>query len=358
MRLVFLFATLCVFFGACKPSPKAKSGSLQLTELQKASLVRAAEFLASLQRSDGSITIGTHETSDSVIGQTGYALRALALVESEFGGYEKQITAGREYVLRRAQKDGLYKYKDFLPADLDDTTAALAALGRLDRRETVAIEKAIDTILRLQSADGGLRTWLLSDAEFKRMGIDASKLRLAEAHAEVMAYFFEFLHSFAAERYEKNIDLAAAYIVKQQDKTGAWKTTWYRSEFYAMNRVLRFLTSVPRLNQKYYAQIGRALAYVQKNMKNKVGVLDTAFSIGMLCAAAAKAKEQLDTQTTRLISLQGASGDWHAEPFFFLDINQRDKKPEEIIYIESELYSTALAIENLMLSYRARAINR
>lgn len=348
---------ICLVFGlilfvACAPRKNTKPSLLGLTQAETAQLLRAGEYLKSLQRPDGAITApGT--SSDSAVGQTGYALGALSLIEAEFGGFEKTLSEGRRFLLTQVEKDGLWKYQKFLPADLDDTTAALTGLGREAEVEKAAIEKGIQNILRLQTTDGGLRTWLIDDAAIEKLGPNAAAFRVAEPHAEVMSYFFEFLHRWDAPRFKTPVEAAAAFVASRQEKSGAWKTVWYRSDDYAINRAIRLLTATPALAEKHRVHIATARNYVLKN-DTSAALLDKTFAVGTLSAMPGANISALTQRVAEVVNRQQANGSWPAEPFFFLDIAQRGKLPQDIIYIQSELYSTALVIENLMLFYRAR----
>lgn len=365
-RAVFLLSSMTVMVPLLRCGDKGRNvthskSNLSLDQISR--LKRAADFLVSLQKPDGSFTANTEENADSAIGQTGYAIRALNLIHAEIGGFDNTLEAGRRFLVQRVEKDGLWKYKPFLPADLDDTTAALAALDGTNAEQRALAEKGIAAVLRLQEPTGALRTWLVTSEMVTAMGLNANAFHITEVHPEVMGYFFGFLALWRNPRFQSQIDSAADYLAQQQQTDGSWKTTWYRSELYSVYRVVSLLAFDDSTRKRYIKNLNLAAKFISQKqhasgacgIKEERSVLDTAFCLGALTFISGSSVPQLERAAAYLQSAQRSNGAWPTESFFFLDISQRNRSKGEKIYIGNELYSTATVVESLLRYYRFSA---
>ncbi|MBS0616641.1 MAG: hypothetical protein JSR44_00520 [Spirochaetes bacterium] len=354
---IFLSASAC----------RDKSGKISqqptwLTRVELEDVRKTGVFLSSLQRSDGAIVDTVQNPADSAIAQTGYALRLLVEIDSYTGGFTETISRGRSFLFRHAEPNNLWKYKPFLPADLDDTTAAFASLAGGDAAQGQMSEACARTVLAFQEQGGALRTWLIDERDFQTLGLKIVDFRIAEAHPEVMAYFFHALLSSKLSGFSAAIDSAAQYAGRTQQRDGSWKTVWYRNDLYAVYRVHRFL-SQEKYRFQYARNLRAAEAYVigarlsdgTWGQDQKSCILDTAFALEILRNSPRTIKKDLDQAMHFLLSKRNNAGGWPPEPFFYLDISQRVKTSGKV-FIGSTIYSTVIATESLLRYYYSRAV--
>lgn len=354
----FLFCGLTLAY--CKePVEKHSPAPTRLSQMQLDQLRRGADFLTGKQQADGHFNAGLTNDPDSAIAQTGYALRSLVALRGELGtAYAAPVERGRTWVVGRAGRDGLWKYKPFLPADLDDTTNAMTTLDRESPAQRALLQQGITSVLQLQRPNGEIPTWLMAADQLASLGEKTKTLRLADADAEVMAFFFEYIQGFDNSAYQKNIETAARFIAAKQERNGRWKTAWYHNDLYSTYRALRFFASQPGLSTRYKKHIDAGLGFIsQSRLKDgtwgsvKSRILDTALCVGIL--GVFKAGKETEAAVAFLSAAQQANGGWPAEPFFFLDIQERDKPAADRKFIGNELYTTSIVVENLLLHYQS-----
>lgn len=341
---------LCVLLWRCRE--KAVLPAPGEIGVSKQELVqRGVQFLLHLQRADGAI-VSTASPSDSPVGQTAYALRALLLAGGSDPAIQNAIQKAREFLLKSVEPSGLWRYQPFLPPDLDDTTAALSVFSSANSEERALRHKTIRAVLAFQNHNGSLPTWLSDAAALQKLGFSKQQFPIAEVHPEVMAYFFASLAREEEKLFDHERQRAAQYVLSQQQPAGNWKTTWYRSDLYATYRVHHFLSAFS--GPQFAEAARRAENYVLK-MQRKDGtwgkespsILDTAFALLVVKRTAAATPNRLARAWEFLMNAQEQNGAWRAEPFFFLDLSQRQsgKAP---VFIGNELYSTAIALEAVL----------
>jgi len=367
MGLSLLRVLVCVLIIMQIYSCRAKSEKkirqppwLSKTELEE--VKKTGLFLASLQRSDGAIADSTQNPADSAIAQTGYTLRLLAEIDSYTGGFAETLSRGRSFLVRQTESNNLWKYKPFLPADLDDTTAAFSSLAEGDAAQRQLSEACAKSVLAFQEQGGALRTWLTTEHDLHALGLKAGDFRISEAQPEVMAYFFHALTTSKLYGFSAALDKAAQYVAHTQQRDGSWKTVWYRNDLYAVYRVHRFL-SQGEYKFQYAQNLRAAEAYVFASRlgdgtwgkDQKSSVLDTAFALEILRNSPRITKNELDRALHFLLSRRNIVGGWPSEPFFYLDIAQRAKTSGKV-FIGSTIYSTVIATESLLRYYYSRAV--
>ncbi|GAB4440791.1 MAG: hypothetical protein OHK0011_23280 [Turneriella sp.] len=259
-----------------------------------------------------------------------------------------------QFLRQNRRHDALWQYQPFLPPDLDDTTAALSAFPAEQEQFSAERMRTIEAVLNFQSADGGLQTWLIAPDELRKYGYSGEKFPVAEIHSEVMAYFFAALSPTERKRYSVQVGRAANYLLARQKANGSWSTVWYRSDLYATFRVYSFLFSVCGKDSKCQAALARAERFVLGRQKEDgswgekdASVLDTAFALLVLCQSHPCTESRLARAWDFLYSKQRPDGAWPAEPFFFLDLSQREQT-QAPRFIGSELYSTSIVIAALL----------
>jgi len=325
------------------------------TDARSHAIVRAAEFLLNQQRTDGAFFSTGQQGDDSPVASTGYAMLALQRAQKVHSLPEEKLHKARSFLLQQQGDDFFWRYKPFLPGDLDDTAAAIGALAQNQRAGGAMSEPklsaAIRAVFALQSSDGGLPTWLVPA---QNAGAPTAKPGFpATADAEVMAFFLWVIGD--VPEFKRQITSAGKLILRAQRRDGFYHSAWYRNELYATYRVQQFLHTYREkspqamLASNRAAHAAAAWLNASARKENLSSNLDRAFALSILQWGWKKEKfcAQYAPRLQDLLRSQNSDGSWPAEPLFLTEIGQKSAPPHERKYITSSIYTTALMLEML-----------
>jgi squalene cyclase len=336
----YLCCLIIVFLSFCRRAEKPAT-------IQPTSAVqRGVKFLLQQQREDGAIFAGANEAEDSAVASTAYAILACLRALPPEALPAERIARAQAYLLAQQSPEGLWRYKPFLPPDLDDTAAAIGALGfpNVLRQEA---QRAIEAVFALQQPNGSIPTWLIEKQTSVTPATNYESF-VGMADPEVVAFFLTQIA--AAENNSARVLAAAGYLVQQLPESGLYKSRWYSNPYYATFRVAQALLLLEPSGQKYE----RTLLALQKRVlreraqwDSEGSVLSRAFALGILHSTRVNVCEAHQKSYQAIIAAQGSDGSWPPEALFLTDSSQLLKGVSERRSIASALYSTALIVEIL-----------
>jgi len=332
----------------CRESPAPINTA---TDAKKHAIVRAAEFLLNQQRTDGAFFSTGQQGDDSPVASTGYAMLALQQAQKVHALPEEKLHKARSFLLQQQGDNFFWRYKPFLPGDLDDTAAAIGALahgGAISEPKSI---RAVENIFALQNRDGSLPTWLVPVKNAKAP--TANTTFPTKGDAEVTAFFLWVIGDH--KQYGKAIEAAEKFILRAQRRDGLFDSAWYRNALYATYRVQQFLHTYREkspqamLASNRAAHAAAAWLNASARKENLSSNLDRAFALSILQWGWKKEKfcAQYAPRLQDLLRSQNADGSWLAEPLFLTEIGQKSAPPHERKYITSSIYTTALMLEVL-----------
>jgi squalene-hopene/tetraprenyl-beta-curcumene cyclase len=157
--------------------------------------------------------------------------------------FEDLLSGELAYLKKKVKRDqtGGWSYYPSIPevaADADDLGQILQLFVRLGERESIGafFNKPISVLLKdRMHQDGGIETWIIPkdsvQAEHKRQET-YNAIWGSGPDAEVMANFLYGLCLYDYNKYKKEINRGAKYLINRMEKEGYWKSKWYYGPYY------------------------------------------------------------------------------------------------------------------------------
>lgn len=230
------------------------------------------------------------------------------------------LKRGARYLASMRQENSFWNFETPLPADLDDTAAALMALQEVGYGDWTSIG---DLIARRQKRDGSFETWLLAEAAPSTLLHSNPKT----VDIEVVAATLRALLRIDRRRYEEVLARGAEYLTRQYP--AHWEPAWYFSPLYAGYQAGSFLLEwdseryrdlLLEYRQRLLASQNRNGSWGEKDTGNP---LETAFVIIFLShyppsLYSQQAAESMARGIRFLLQEQRPDGSWEKAPFFSL----------------------------------------
>lgn len=238
-----------------------------------------------------------------------------------------------------------------LPPDLDSLAAATRLFARTARQHLPLVEHPIRHALAVADADGGIRTWIVSDendpAALKRMRRGVRWHWGDTVDIEVCARFYLALHTMDPRRFATEIQRGAAFVASRQTLSGCWDATWYAGDVYGTALCHQLLTETGHAAVADRARTALAgLEYDTGGWGSWQPVpLDTAIALNSVI------REHPRSRTERAVSFllqyQNPDGSWPGTPWIKMEVGRALGRIQRTITWQSDTVTTAFALRAL-----------
>lgn len=237
-----------------------------------------------------------------------------ALIDAHVAGFCNQeiIEKGITWLLTQQDINGLWKFRDIVPPDSDESGIAAVAMMTHNSNQTPLI-KTMEQFSKYQAANGVFPLWLNETLSNVTQTYDLDQ-------TSVVLYSM-FL--FNSTKYSTNLSQGVDFIKNNQTIEGYWNCTYYYGPYYGTFISVRLLSAFGNSS----IQLERSFQFLINSQHNDWGwgrdslsnPLDTAFAI---LALTYLQKNGFDAHyymvrgVNYLINTQFSNGSWAVVPFW------------------------------------------
>jgi squalene cyclase len=287
----------------------------------RTSIQRAQAFLLERRAPDGLwrdfLTLAG--TSDEWVS----AFVAHALAESDVA--QGDLLPSSKALLYRQRWNGGWSYNRRVPPDCDSTAWALIASGMAPIWKPSSMAHAVAYVKQHQILpDGGFATYAAEDGIDRYIG--AAEQNIVQGwlttHTCVTGVALQALLLHGEPRSSDTVRSAIAYLLREQDPNGTWRSYWWTGFGYATYHALKAISMARRLGDQV---VSGARGFFLRHQRQDGGwsdvlhgdsrVFETAFTLlALLLIPSREILKRADASVSWLRANQSEDGGWESAP--------------------------------------------